>query len=328
MNNSIQEAVAMEVKTPDPQTNSTGDRLRAILPFAGLIALIVFFAIVTKGKIIQPSSYPLLLDNMFGIIIGASAAVFVYAQGNIDFSISGIACFSALISTFAMQLNIFYGFPIALLVGLIIGIINGVLHYYLNIISFFVTMAMQFILFGVVKALLGARTGIMAPLDILNLDVLAVKLPVMFIIILAGYVFFEFSKTGKRSRAIGARREAARQSGVAVGRVIILTFALSGLMAGLYGFYAVARSGSASGGTGGMFVIDVLEACMLGGITLSGGPSTRYRSVIIGAMIIAILNTGMSFWGLDAFVQQLVKGLLFISVVAISFDRRSNIVVK
>ena len=149
-----------------------------------------------------------------------------------------------------------------------------------------------------------------------------IKVSVLILVLLSGYIIFEYTKFGKHSRAIGSLPEAARQNGVEVSKVRWIAFIISGFVSGLIGFFTVVRSCTITplSGTGHEF--NVLIALLVGGIAMNGGWTTKYKSILIGCLFITFLSLGMSKIGLDLYMQQLVKGIIFIVSVVITEQRR------
>ena len=116
---------------------------------------------------------------------------------------------------------------------------------------------------------------------------------------------------------MGASADAARQSGVAVERVRMTAFMISGLLCGLAGFFSLVRTCTASSKTGDAFEFEVLLAVLFGGMPLSGGWSVKFRAAIVGSIAMAVMQNGMSLMGIDGLTQQLVQGIILIVVVVI-----------
>ena len=145
-------------------------------------------------------------------------------------------------------------------------------------------------------------------------------LPVVLIIILALILFYGFVTTrtviGRRIYALGGNRLAAQLSGVKTERLIFLTFANMGLLAGLAGMVVAARLNSSTPSAGNSFELDVIAACFIGGVSASGGVG-KVMNVVIGALFMGVMNNGMSLIGLGIFWQQVVKGLVLLLAVGI-----------
>ncbi|HXT06317.1 MAG TPA: multiple monosaccharide ABC transporter permease [Roseiarcus sp.] len=152
-------------------------------------------------------------------------------------------------------------------------------------------------------------------------------LPVILVIMGALTLFYGFVTTrtvvGRRIYAIGGNSLAARLSGVKTERLIFLTFANMGLLAGLAGLVVAARLNSSTPSAGNSFELDVIAACFIGGVSASGGVG-KVMNVVIGALFMGVMNNGMSLIGLGIFWQQVVKGLVLLAAVGIDVYQKSK----
>ncbi len=170
---------------------------------------------------------------------------------------------------------------------------------------------------GLTTYFLNGSVGI--PISMRVFDEDWVKILTMIIVLVVSGTLFQKCAFGKNCRAVGASREAARQSGVNVEKTRMLSFMLVGLICGLVGFFTLVRACTASSKTGNAFEFDVLLAVLFGGMPLSGGWNVKFRAAIIGSVAMALLKSGMSLVGIDGLTQQVVQGILLVVVVAISF---------
>ena len=145
-------------------------------------------------------------------------------------------------------------------------------------------------------------------------------LPVVLVIMAALTLFYAFVTTrtviGRRIYALGGNRLAAQLSGVKTERLIFLTFANMGLLAGLAGLVVAARLNSSTPSAGNSYELDVIAACFIGGVSASGGVG-KILNVVIGALFMGVMNNGMSLIGLGIFWQQVVKGLVLLAAVGV-----------
>jgi D-xylose transport system permease protein len=128
---------------------------------------------------------------------------------------------------------------------------------------------------------------------------------------------------GRRIYAVGSNMEATRLSGVNVRAVKLWIFGLMGLMCALAGLINTARlaAGSPSAGTAGE--LDVIAACFIGGTSMRGGSGTVYGA-LIGALVMASLDNGMSMLDVDSYWQMIVKGIILTLAVWVDVVTRSG----
>lgn len=122
--------------------------------------------------------------------------------------------------------------------------------------------------------------------------------------------------------AIGGNPEVAAVSGVSLFKNIMIIYIISGILYGISGFLEVARIGSATSITGQNYELDAIAACVVGGVSFSGGVGT-IPGVLIGVVLLQFINYGLNFIGVNPYLQTIIKGIIII--VAVSIDVRKNI---
>ena len=147
-----------------------------------------------------------------------------------------------------------------------------------------------------------------------------------YIVIIAALVTFItwvlFNKTtyGKNIYAIGGNAEAARVSGVNVTRTLILVYTIAGILYGLGGSLEAARTGGATNSYGTGYELDAIAACVVGGVSNLGGIGT-VPGIVIGVLIFSVINYGLTFIGMSPYWQQIVKGAIIITAVALDIRK-------
>jgi D-xylose transport system permease protein len=152
-----------------------------------------------------------------------------------------------------------------------------------------------------------------------------IPVPVLLLLVLLGAFSYIATQTvfGRRIYAVGSNMEATRLSGVNVNRVKMTIFALMGLMAAFAGLVNTARLAAGSPSAGNMGELDAIAACFIGGTSMRGGSGTVYGA-LIGALVMASLDNGMSMLDVDAFWQMIVKGTILVLAVWIDVVSGSN----
>ena len=129
------------------------------------------------------------------------------------------------------------------------------------------------------------------------------------------YAFFtENTVAGRRVYALGGNEKAARLSGIRTNRLVFFCFVNMGVLASLAGMIVTARLNSATPKAGTGFELDVIAAVFIGGASMSGG-SGRIIGVVVGALIMGVMNNGMSILGIGIDYQQVIKGLVLLAAV-------------
>ncbi len=147
---------------------------------------------------------------------------------------------------------------------------------------------------------------------------------VIFAILSVIFMWFVWNKTkfGKNVFAIGGNAEAAAVSGVNVAKMMVLVYILAGLLYGLGGSLEAARIGSATNNTGNMYELDAISACIVGGLSFSGGIGS-IAGIVTGVLIFQVIAYGLSFIGVNPYLQFIIKGLIII--IAVAIDNRKYI---
>ena len=152
-----------------------------------------------------------------------------------------------------------------------------------------------------------------------------IPLPVLLVLALLGIFSYVATQTvfGRRIYAVGSNMEATRLSGVNVRAVKMWIFGIMGLMCALAGLINTARlaAGSPSAGTSGE--LDAIAACFIGGTSMRGGSGTVYGA-LIGALVMASLDNGMSMLDVDTYWQMIVKGFILTLAVWVDVATRAS----
>jgi D-xylose transport system permease protein len=147
--------------------------------------------------------------------------------------------------------------------------------------------------------------------------------PVLVVLSLALLFHFLANKTpfGRHVYAIGGNSEAAHLSGINLPRNILAVFILMGILSAVAGLIYTARVGSATADAGKILELDAIAACVIGGTSLMGGRGT-IAGALVGALVMASLDNGMSLMNVEDFFQDIIKGLIL--VVAVGADIASK----
>lgn len=308
--------------------NKIKTRLSLFIPFLGLLVLVFFFQIVTKGNLLTANNMLLIGKQGYALLIASLAGVFVVSTGNLDFSIGSVAGFSCVCATLAAtHISPWLSIPVAVLVGLSIGLLNGFAQNVLHLPSFIACLCMMFILMAGTQSLITGNS-IMMPISMMTWDNNTVKIIFGIIYIMVMIVLFKYTRLGKQLKALGVSVEASRQSGTNVHGMMAFAYALTGTAAGIAGFFLMLRTGGAATTTGQTITTDVIIAIVFGGMSIAGGASSKIGAAILGTLIVTVLNNGMVLAGYGGDAQQLVKGLLFLAIIAISTKRDANTIIK
>lgn len=213
-------------------------------------------------------------------------------------------------------------------IGAIIGLINGVIIAYLNVTPFITTMGTMVIVYGI-NSLYYDFVGA-SPISgfdehfsnfaqgFISLGGFRLSYITFYAFIAIVFVWILWNKTrfGKNIFAIGGNPEAAKVSGVNVGLNLMIIYALSGVFYAFGGLLEAGRIGSATNNLGFMYEMDAIAACVVGGVSFSGGVGT-VLGVVTGVIIFTVINYGLTYIGVSPYWQYIIKGGIIIFAVAL-----------
>jgi methyl-galactoside transport system permease protein len=130
------------------------------------------------------------------------------------------------------------------------------------------------------------------------------------------WIIWNKTTFGKNMYAVGGNPEAAKISGVSVLKTTVLVYVLAGLLYGIGGYLEVARVGSANSAFGMNYELDAIAACVVGGISFSGGIG-KISGAIAGVLMFTVISYGMVYLGIDAYYQYIIKGVIIVAAVAL-----------
>ncbi|ABG03914.1 inner-membrane translocator [Rubrobacter xylanophilus DSM 9941] len=298
-------------------------------PLGGLVLLCAVMAVLSPSF--------LTVTNFFNvgtqiavILILALGQTFVIVSGGIDLSVGSVLALAGVVFGWATAVA---GLPLApaLLLGLgagaAAGLVNGLLITLGNLPPFIATLAMLSAARGLALVISGGVPLSPIPEPVRHLgsgDLFgAVPLPVVLMIAmwLLTAAILRYTYPGRCMYAIGGNEEAARLSGIGVGRQKLLIYTLSGLFAGVAGILQTARLASAQPQAGFTFELDAIAAVVIGGASLTGGVGTA-SGTLIGALILGVLRNGLNLLNVSAFWQQVVIGAVIALAVMTDTLRR------
>lgn len=228
---------------------------------------------------------------------------------------------------------------LAMLIGGGVGLFNGFCVAKFRLHPFIVTLATQLILYGAVLMYVQLGTNGGGPISGLTesyktvvkgtvtVGGTAIPYYVFYAVVAAFIMWFIWNKTtlGKNMYAVGANPEAANVSGVSVMKTTILVFTIAGILYGFSGFIEAARVGSNSSSTGVNAELDAIAACVIGGVSFTGGTG-KISGIITGVILLQIISVALQWLGVSSDMQYIIKG--FIILVAVALDMRKYLAKK
>lgn len=282
-----------------------------------------------------------LTQSSVRIIIALGVAGLIVTQGT-DLSVGRQVGLAAVISATLLQAvdNVNKVFPdlgvvpipmVILLVcaiGALIGLVNSVIVTVMNVTPFIATLGTMLIIYGVNSlyydyvgsAPIAGFDGAYSAFTQGFFDIGGFRLSYITIYAIVAialmWVIWNKTRFGKNLFAIGGNPEAARVSGVNVTLNLIGIYTLSGVFYAFGGLLEAGRIGSATNNLGFMYEMDAIAACVIGGVSFSGGVGTVF-GVVIGVVIFTLINYGLSYIGVNPYWQYIIKGSIIVLAVAI-----------
>jgi inositol transport system permease protein len=249
----------------------------------------------------------------------------VILTGGIDLSSGSVVALSAMIAAslaqtpnaravFPLLTDLPVAVPVAAGLGALAGLVNGSLIARTGIPPFIATLGMMVSARGLARYYTRGQPVSMLTDGYTAIGAGAVPVVIFLLVAAIFHVLLRHTRYGKYTYAIGANAQAARVSGVRVERHLVVVYTIAGALAGLGGVVTSARAASGQAGMGMSYELDAIAAAVIGGTSLSGGIG-RIAGTVIGTMILGIMTSGFTFIGLDAYIQDIVKGGVIVSAV-------------
>lgn len=307
---------------------------------AGIIAISPDFVSVINFRNIlaQASTRVIIALGVAGVLI----------TGGTDLSAGRMVGLSAVVSASLLQaqdyayrmypnlpkLPVVLPVLLCVAIGALFGLLNGVAVAVFRVPPFIATLGAMVMIYGVTSIYFDRPPYGAQPIGGLDPDFMeyaqgyffsgpfALPYLVVYAAVVTLLVWVLWNKTvlGKNMYAIGGNPEAAVVSGVNVTKTLLAVYAIAGALYGFAGTLEAARVGSATNNTGFMYELDAIAAAVVGGVSTSGGVGT-VPGVVTGVLIFQVINYGLNFIGVNAYIQYIVKGLIIITAVAIDMRK-------
>jgi len=208
-------------------------------------------------------------------------------------------------------------------VGILCGIVNGVLITKTGIPPFIATLGMMVSARGLAQYYTQGN-----PISFLSDGFTAIgqgAMPVIIFLVVAVifHIALKHTRYGKYVYAIGGNMVSAKVSGINVNKYLIIVYTIAGGLSGLAGVVLAARVSSGQSSMGLSYELDAIAAAVIGGSSLMGGVG-RITGTLIGAVILGLIKSGFTFVGVDAYIQDIIKGMIIVAAVSIDMYRNRS----
>ena len=304
------------------------------------MGILIAFAVLYLFLAINPATSEAFLtrQNMFNVLRQISTNLYiacgmtmVIILGGIDLSVGSIIALSGCVAAACVARH-GMPIPVALLIGTLLGatfgMINGVVISKTTIPPFIVTLATMNVARGFAYVYTGG-----SPVRVVTkewqfigagyIGMIPVPVIIMLLVLITTALLMNNTRFGRHIYAVGGNIQAARFSGISVGKVKFWVYSFSGLMAGLAGVVLASRMYSGQPTAGNGAEMDAIAAVVVGGTSMAGGAG-KIGGTIIGALIIGFLNNGLNLLNVNSFWQYVVKGIVILLAVFVDFIRNRN----
>ncbi|WP_322010262.1 L-arabinose ABC transporter permease AraH [Paraburkholderia sp. J12] len=306
-----------------PQTSDKQKWWQQITEYSLIVIFVVMFIVMSLTV-----DHFFSIENMLGLALSVSqigmvacTMMFCLASRDFDLSVGSTVAFAGVLC--AMVLNAtnstFIAIVAAVAAGAAIGFVNGAVIAYLRINALITTLATMEIVRGLGFIVShGQAVGVSSDAFIAlgTMAFFGVSLPI-WVTLLCFIVFgvmLNHTVYGRNTLAIGGNPEASRLAGINVERTRVWIFLIQGAVTALAGVILASRITSGQPNAAEGFELNVISACVLGGVSLLGGRAT-ISGVVIGVLIMGTVENVMNLLNIDAFYQYLVRGAILLAAV-------------
>lgn len=299
---------------------------------ASLVLLILITWALNPRFLTAQGVKDLLLNATIAMLLAAGQSLIISSEG-VDLSIGSIlgcsAFFTGVLFASMDGMPIVVVFLAGIVLGALLGAINGLLVTKARVPAMVITLGTMYVFRGLLNWWAGSTQyfagdrptafGDLGVATVLGLPILTL---LAVVVIVAVSMYQRYARSGRDLYAIGSDREAAAVYGIPVGKRVFAAFVANGALVGLGGVLYASRFNSVGATTGTGMELDIVAACVVGGVAMTGGVGTAYGAAI-GALLLNTITSALTAIGVDKFWQRAVVGILII--LAILIDRISTI---
>lgn len=305
--------------------------IRALANICGNAGMLVVFVALFIGvsvfvpEFFSPFNMKALAVSVATVGMVACTMLFCLASGHFDLSVETILSMSGVLAAVVVAAtgNPLLGILAGIAAGGVVGAVNGIVIAQFRINALITTLATMQIVKGLGYLICKGQAVSVGNESFFLLGtsaIFGIPTPVWItaICFLVFGILLNKTTFGRHTLAIGGNREAVRLAGIDVFRTQFGIFLIQGLVAGFAGVIVASKMTSGQPKPPEGFALDVISACVLGGVSLSGGVGTMVGT-IVGVLIMGTVANAMNLLNIDTFYQYVVRGLILLA--AVLFDR-------
>jgi ribose/xylose/arabinose/galactoside ABC-type transport system permease subunit len=299
--------------------------------FWALILLVIIMAFSQPAFLKRPNLINILKQaSITGVL--AMGMTLVLLTGGIDLgvgSVLAVACMAAAyVTSEVLALPVIVAFIAGIGVGALFGLMNGIGIAYVGFAPFIMTMATLSAARGLALVSTNNRPIFNLTREFINVsNSIYLGLPSLIFYFLGvailAYVLTRKTVFGKWIYAVGGNENAARYSGINVKKVKTIIYVIMGALSGMTGVLMASRITSGNPAVGEGYELDAIAACVIGGVSLSGG-SGSVVGTVIGVLILGVISNGFDILGISSNYQRIMKGIVILLAVFIDIRSRNR----
>ncbi len=329
----------VDLKTGKPQHRRVPPEANIFLVLIGiaLIFELLGWLFVNQSFLMNTQRLTIMILQVSVIGIIAVGVTQVIITGGIDLSSGSVVGMTAMFSASFAQastwpralypgltdLPFFVPIAVGIAIGLLAGFINGQLIARTKIPPFIATLGMMVTARGISKWYTKGQPVSGLSEDFIFIGTGVAPVVVFLVVAIIFHIALRYTRYGKFTYAIGANVQAARVSGINVEAHLVKVYAIAGMLAGLAGVVTAARAQTAQAGMGVMYELDAIAAAVIGGTSLAGGAG-RITGTVIGTIILGVMTSGFTFLRVDAYYQEIIKGMIIVAAVVADVYRQKK----
>ncbi len=301
--------------------------IKFVIKYSRLILLLllgIYFSIQSPDFLTIDNLSNVSRVGAFLVILSlGQCIVIISGNGGIDLSNGSIAAISSCIAALIIaQGHVALGIIAGLIVGCIIGLINGSIISIVKLPPFVATYGIDFAIRGLAYIIMSGTIVYGVFSDSFRFigagRLFGLGVPIYIAVISTALLYFMMAKTtwGRNVYSIGCNKRAAEISGINVKRIQMSVYVLNGLISAFVGILYIARLNAAEPVLGTAFALQSIGAVVLGGVSLRGGKGSIINAVI-GAVLITMINNGLTLMGVSSYWQSFVFGSVIIVAIII-----------
>ncbi|WP_074035570.1 ABC transporter permease [Exiguobacterium profundum] len=310
-----------------------------LLAILGLIAVFT----VTNNQFLTYANFSDIIKSVSIVSLLALGVTFSLIVGGFDLSVGSTASLATIGAAATLVLHrqeLLVALLIPLALGILVGLLNALVTIKFRLPDLLATLAIMYVINGIqltytkgfsiydnmpieggtapgrfIPSFLFIGQGTIGPIPFVAL--------LMLVFFIGAHLFLTYTRTGREFYYIGSNAEAARRSGIAVNRIKLYAYVLSGLFAAIGGIILASRIGTGQVSAGAPLLMDAVAAAYIG-YAVFGTGRPNVIGTLIGAILIGILLNGLTMWDVPYYAQDIVKGTILIGALGLSYIQKKQ----